>query len=308
VLAQLIDLNSNYNAIPPDVIRFVMLKIVKHPLLFLTIKTNFALAMNIAFTKYQGTGNDFVMLDNLSGKYDNLSLDQIRFLCDRRLGVGADGLIKISKDITLDFNVEYYNSDGSQSFCGNGARCSVAFAQSLGVLKEKTVFNAIDGKHQARLTVDGRVHLEMQPVNLVEIERLKNGINDIFVLNTGSPHYVHFVDAENAPDIVSFGKEIRYSDRFREEGINVNTVVELGPKTIHVATYERGVEDETLSCGTGVTACALAYMLRSGDDGEVSVSTKGGKLAVKASRNDIGFDQVWLIGPAKKVFDGSIEA
>lgn len=262
--------------------------------------------MNISFSKYQGTGNDFIMLNNLSGNYDALTLDQIRFLCDRKLGVGADGLIKISKDENFDFNVEYYNSDGSQSFCGNGARCSVAFAKTLGELVDATKFNAIDGVHEAKITVDGRVHLEMLPVS--NVERLRDEENqEVFVMDTGSPHYVKFVDASNAPDIVDFGKRIRYSDRFKEEGINVNTVVELGPNTIHVATYERGVEDETLSCGTGVTACALAYMLTNSSNNEVSVSTKGGKLSVKAIASDKGFQNIWLIGPAKKVFDGSIE-
>lgn len=264
--------------------------------------------MKIAFSKYQGTGNDFVMLDNMTGVYDNLTLDQIRFLCDRKLGIGADGLIKISRYAGADFDVEYYNSDGSQSFCGNGARCSVAFAETLGLLNDRTTFNAIDGIHQARLTVDGRVHLEMLQVDGADIERVELADGDVFILDTGSPHYVRFVGADNAPDIVEFGREIRYSDRFREHGINVNTVVELGPDTIHVATYERGVEDETLSCGTGVTACALAYMIKTGKHGEVNVSTKGGRLSVKAVKKEAGFDQIWLIGPAKKVFDGSIEA
>lgn len=258
--------------------------------------------MRIAFTKYQGTGNDFVMLDNRDGKFDSLSLDQIRFLCDRKLGIGADGLIKISSHPQYDFNVEYYNSDGSQSFCGNGARCSVAFAKSLGLLESKTEFMAIDGTHKAEISVDGRVKLEMLPVN--EVEK----IGEDFVLNTGSPHYIRFANPQEVPEIVSFGKEIRYSERFKEEGINVNTVVELGPETIHVATYERGVEDETLSCGTGVTACALAYMLQQNSDNEVSVVTKGGKLSVRATLHKDRFDTIWLIGPAKRVFDGTIDA
>lgn len=259
--------------------------------------------MKITFSKYQGTGNDFVMLDNLSGQYNDLTLDQIRFLCDRKMGIGADGLIKISSDDALDFNVEYYNSDGSQSFCGNGARCSVAFAKNLGCLEEHTRFRAIDGVHEAKLTVDGRVHLEMLPLS--DIERVEE--EETYVMDTGSPHYVKFVPAKKVPNIVTFGKEIRYSDRFKKDGINVNTVVELGPNTIHVATYERGVEDETLSCGTGVTACALAYMDKYNTDGEVGVSTKGGKLSIKAKKNGEGYDNIWLIGPAKKVFDGSIE-
>lgn len=256
--------------------------------------------MIIQFTKYQGTGNDFIVLDNTNGQYDALSLDQIRFLCNRKLGVGADGLIKISSDLSFDFNVEYYNSDGSQSFCGNGARCGVAFARELGLIDSDTVFNATDGEHKASIGVDGRVKLEMLPVDSI------HKVNEDFVMDTGSPHYVRFASSNNVPDIVEFGKEIRYSDSFEKEGINVNTAVELGPDTIHVATYERGVEDETLSCGTGVTACALAYMVDN-DTQEVSVTTKGGKLAVKATKRSNGFDNIWLIGPAKKVFDGSID-
>lgn len=255
--------------------------------------------MKIEFVKYQGTGNDFVMLDNMDGRYDDLSLDQIRYLCDRKLGIGADGLIKISCDEKLDFNVEYYNSDGSQSFCGNGARCSVAFAKELGIVQTDTVFNAIDGIHNASIGVDGRVKLEMLPVTEVDT------VDGDFVMDTGSPHYVRFSTAQEVPNIIDFGMEIRYSETYRDEGINVNTVVELGPDTIHVATYERGVEDETLSCGTGVTACALAYMIDH-DTEEVSVTTKGGKLAVKASKMNGGFDNIWLIGPAKRVFDGII--
>lgn len=257
--------------------------------------------MRITFHKYQGTGNDFVMLDNLNGQYDNLSLDQIRYICHRKLGVGADGLIKISSHPDYDFNVEYYNSDGSQSFCGNGARCSVAFAKFLGVIESDTNFLAIDGAHRASIGVDGKVKLEMLPVSSIQY------VDEDVVMDTGSPHYVRFCNSDSVPDIVSFGKEIRYSENYQAQGINVNTVVEIGPKNIHVATYERGVEDETLSCGTGVTACALAYMKKTDTSDEVVVTTKGGKLSVKAEMEGEGFDHIWLIGPAKKVFDGSID-
>lgn len=256
--------------------------------------------MELNFTKYQGTGNDFIMVDNHDGAFDALTNDDIQRLCSRKFGIGADGLIKISADSIYDFYVDYYNSDGSQSFCGNGARCSVAFAKELGLVQEHTTFRAIDGVHKASIGVDGRVRLEMLPV--IGYERIEND----FVLNTGSPHFVRFVQPNNVPDIRAFGKEIRYSDRFAKEGINVNTVIEIGPETLHVATYERGVEDETLSCGTGVTACALAYMVMNDHFSEVSVSTKGGKLSVKAQRTPDGFDGIWLIGPAKKVYSGSI--
>lgn len=257
--------------------------------------------MTILFSKYQGTGNDFIMLDNLSGKYDELTTDEVRYLCNRKTGIGADGLIKISSDKEYSFFVDYFNADGSKSFCGNGARCSVAFAHEIGLIEQEAVFGAIDGRHQASIDADSRVHLEMLPVTNIRSEE------NVFVMNTGSPHYIAFFSPEMIPDIVPFGKEIRNSEPYAEEGINVNTVLEVGKNTIHVATYERGVEDETLSCGTGVTASALAYMFKEGHDGTVAVSTKGGKLSVKATRINNGFENIWLVGPAKKVFEGSIE-
>ena len=209
--------------------------------------------MELKFSKYQGTGNDFVMLDNMNGQYDDLSIQQIQFLCDRKLGIGADGLIKLSKDAEVDFLVEYFNADGSQSFCGNGARCSVNFAKSLGLIMSKAVFNAIDGIHEAT-TQDGIVRLEMLPVNSIQ------AVNSDFWLNTGSPHYVKIANENESIDIIEFGKSIRYSELYKTDGVNVNVIKEVNSNTIHVQTYERGVEDETLSCGTGVTACALVWM------------------------------------------------
>ncbi|HIP32588.1 MAG TPA: diaminopimelate epimerase [Crocinitomicaceae bacterium] len=258
--------------------------------------------MKIKFSKYQGTGNDFVMLDNMTGCYDNLTIAQIQFLCDRKLGVGADGLIKLSTCEAYDFEVEYFNADGTQSFCGNGARCSVAFANSLGLIQNsETFFLAIDGEHKASIN-DGVVRLEMLPVKSF----IKN--NNDFVLDTGSPHYVHFSD-EVKEDIVSYGKGIRYSDEFSEKGINVNIVSIIDRSIINVRTYERGVEDETLSCGTGVTACALVYILQNPELTKVDIETKGGKLIVEANpySEENGFRNIWLSGPVKKVFDGSID-
>lgn len=260
--------------------------------------------MDLNFTKYQGTGNDFVMLDNLSSEYNDLSVEQIRFLCNRKLGVGADGLIKISAHDEYDFEVEYYNADGSQSFCGNGARCSVAFAKTLGIIESETTFLAIDGVHKAEVSEDGIVKLEM-----LKVEAFMQ-LNDDYITETGSPHYVRFYEEGDKVDIVSFGKSIRYSEMFNKDGINVNAVFVEGDNEIRVLTYERGVEDETLSCGTGVTACALAYIYRTekGTDAPISVHTKGGDLSVKVGqfKKGAGFDDIWLSGPAKKVFDGRI--
>lgn len=256
--------------------------------------------MKINFTKYQGTGNDFVMLDNLSGKYDSLSIAQIQFLCDRKLGIGADGLIKISKDDSADFYVDYFNADGTQSFCGNGARCSAAFAKELGLIESSTRFNAIDGFHKAE--IEGNlVRLEMLDVD--KIDR----INGDYFVETGSPHYVHLT-LNNDVDIVTYGKSIRYSERFEKEGVNVNYLIEKSNSSIQVETYERGVEDETLSCGTGVTACGLIQMANNTDINRVEVETKGGHLSVEAQADgNGGFKDIWLSGPATKVFHGDID-
>jgi len=260
--------------------------------------------MKLNFTKYQGTGNDFVMLDNLNGGYNNLQIDQIQFLCNRKLGVGADGLIKISRHSDYDFEVEYYNADGSQSFCGNGARCSVAFAKALGLIEKETSFIAIDGAHKAEISEDGIVRLEMLKVSAFM------QLNDDYITETGSPHYVRFYEEGDKVDIVKVGKSIRYSEMFNEEGINVNAVFIEGEREIRVLTYERGVEDETLSCGTGVTACALAYIYRTEKNSNepITVHTKGGDLSVDVGsfEKGEGFDGIWLSGPAKKVYDGSV--
>ena len=257
--------------------------------------------MKINFVKYQGTGNDFVMLDNMSGNFDSLTIEQVRFLCDRKMGIGADGLIKLSKDDSADFYVDYFNADGTQSFCGNGARCSTAFAKEIGLIESATRFNAIDGIHRAEINHENIVRLEM--LNVAEIDH----IDEDFFVDTGSPHYVHF-KAEGDADIVSYGKSIRYSDRFEKEGVNVNYLIEKSKFEIRVETYERGVEDETLSCGTGVTACGLIQMMKHSELERVHVETKGGNLSVEANADGQGgFNNIWLIGPAFLVFHGAIE-
>ena len=259
--------------------------------------------MEIKFSKYQGTGNDFIVLDNMDNSYDSLSIEQIVKLCDRKLGVGADGLIKISNSPACDFELEYYNSDGTQSFCGNGSRCSVAFAKMQGISGTTVRFEAIDGVHEAN-QLDGVIGIGMLPVKGIEVN------NGDFILDTGSPHYVKMVDMSEQLDILEFGKKVRYSDRFKEKGINVNIMTVIGQDEIQVATYERGVEDETLSCGTGVTASALAYKYFLGNKAgtKITVHTKGGVLSVSSNtyNEDEGFDNIWLSGPVKHVFDGNI--
>ena len=258
--------------------------------------------MLIHFQKYQGTGNDFVMLDNLNGQYNDLSIAQIVQICDRRFGVGADGLIKINTHNSLDFEIDYYNSDGSKSFCGNGARCSVAFAKTLGIDVNNTRFSAIDGEHSAQMK-DETVTLDMLPVNTVN-QNYKS-----FELNTGSPHYVRFVKDLGNENIVSEGRRIRYSEPYKKEGINVNLVEAIDANSIKIATYERGVEDETLSCGTGATACALVVGFSENRIGknEIAVHVKGGNLKVDFEYHGNGaFTNIKLIGPAVFVFKGEI--
>jgi len=257
--------------------------------------------MEINFHKYQGTGNDFVMLDNRDGKYNQLTIAQIQMICDRRFGIGADGLICINKHENYDFEVDYSNSDGSKSFCGNGARCSVAFASSLGIDCESITFLAIDGEHQAKLAAKT---ISIQMKNVIEVKE----IEEDFELNTGSPHYIRFIENDEILNIVDFGKLIRYSPNYQENGINVNVVQQNG-NVIHVKTYERGVEDETLSCGTGVTAAAIACAYKGQQLGfsEYDITVKGGKLKVSfVSENNLSFTNIWLSGPSEFVFKGTM--
>ena len=250
------------------------------------------------FYKYQGTGNDFVMIDNRLGEWDDLSIENIQKLCDRRFGIGADGLIKINSTKGVDFEVDYYNSDGSKSFCGNGARCSVAFAHFLDMIEDKTTFTAIDGIHEAEIK-NGIVKLKMGNVNNINTDG-----ND-FVLNTGSPHYVKYVEMLNNYNVYKTGNEIRNSETYKKEGINVNFVEKLSDKELFVRTYERGVEDETYSCGTGVTAAALTFM-KNNNQTFVGVKVMGGQLKVYAEKDGEGFKNIWLEGPAVQVFKGDI--
>lgn len=256
--------------------------------------------MKIHFHKYQATGNDFVLIDNRTGTF-SFSVKQIQKICDRRFGVGADGLILIEKDPTFDFNLNYYNSDGSQSLCGNGSRAGVVMAASLGLLNDKTKFNAYDGVHEAELLPTGIVRLKMNPV--VEVKK----IGSDFFINTGSPHHLRFV--KNVKDYAVFeeGKKIRYSKEYDPQGANAN-FIELEPNnTISVRTYERGVEDETFSCGTGVTAAALASSYH-GYKSPVQVNVMGGTLSVEFKSDPVsGFSEIFLIGSAVLVFEGFIE-
>ena len=225
----------------------------------------------------------------------------IQRLCNRKYGIGSDGLILIEPHDTVDFIMDFYNPDGSQSFCGNGSRCAAMFAYELGMTGTSGRFEAIDGMHHFTIGED-EVRISMRDVKEVEQKGL-----DFFV-NTGSPHYIHMIDENiHTFNIVTYGSEIRYSDEFRHiNGTNVNAVHALDDQSIEIATYERGVEGETLSCGTGVTACALAFGQMKNIN-RVNVRTKGGDLAVSFDRTADGFHNIQLTGPAKKVFQGHID-
>lgn len=252
------------------------------------------------FYKYQGTGNDFVMIDNRNDMFDKSNLALIKNLCDRRFGIGADGLILIENSTDLDFNMIYFNADGSKSFCGNGSRCAVVFAKYLGIIESQAIFLSTDGEHEAWINKNGEVSLKMHDV--LEIEKG----NDYYFIHTGSPHYIVDVDDVDKINVFEEGRKIRYNERFKSEGTNVN-FVSYQTDSLQIRTYERGVENETLSCGTGVTASALSwadkYKLT---EGKVLVKTQGGELKVAFKRNEFGFNDIWLIGPAVQVFKGEI--
>lgn len=259
--------------------------------------------MQVQFYKYQGTGNDFIILDNRTGQYDDLTNPQIRFLCHRRFGIGADGLMLLNTLPDYDFEMKYYNADGREStLCGNGSRCLVKFAWHQGIRKTLYRFMASDGAHEAEIDENGIVSLHMRDVLII-----KKTHGD-FILDTGSPHYVKVINDVMEFDVVRKGAEIRNSAPFAKDGINVNFVEMKNDHEIIVRTFERGVEDETLSCGTGVTAAAIVAWHNERGYNDVTVHTRGGKLTVKYDRMDEDhFQQVWLCGPAEKVYEGSIE-
>lgn len=261
------------------------------------------MGQKIVFYKYHGTGNDFVLLDQMQETMD-LTTEQIAWICHRRFGIGADGLMMLRKAEGFDFEMVYYNSDGRRStMCGNGGRCLVRFAFDLGYIGKECRFLAVDGPHEAYV---GDEVVELHMIDVPEVNELNPGI--VFELFTGSPHYVAFASEQSDLEgIVAYGKIVRYSDTYKEEGINVNLAFALEENLIQLATYERGVEDETYSCGTGVTAAALAQAVLNQSDKEIYVETKGGNLSVSFTRDGDGFKDVILKGPAQFVFKGEIE-
>lgn len=257
--------------------------------------------MEIEFFKYQGTGNDFIMIDGRSKRF-HFSIDQIKMVCDRRFGIGADGLIILNAHPGCDFEMDYFNSDGSKSFCGNGSRCAQAFAKKLGMIGKTSKFLAIDGFHLGQ-SEGNQFATQMANVNQLEV------LGKDYFIYTGSPHYIRYVADVDKIDVFKEGRAIRNSTPYKNEGTNVN-FVSIHDQFLKVRTYERGVEAETYSCGTGVTAVAISYLVReNSNQNKISILTKGGELTIKLNRqnkkND--FRDIWLMGPAEYVFQGILK-
>ncbi|TVZ55188.1 diaminopimelate epimerase [Lutibacter sp. Hel_I_33_5] len=254
--------------------------------------------MNLTFHKYQGTGNDFVMFDNRTKTFPKQNVEIISKLCDRRFGVGADGVILIEDDENHDFKMIYFNADGSQTFCGNGGRCAVAFAKKIEIIHNKTNFIAFDGSHFAEINED-IVSLQMIDVDEIQVNK-----NSVFTY-TGTQHHVELVnDLDNFP-VFEKGREIR--NQYKAPGSNVNFVEQINHETFRVRTYEKGVENETLACGTGVTAVAIAmHKTKKTSSNLISLPVEGGKLEVSFTEENGIYKNVFLKGPATFVYSGKI--
>ncbi len=256
------------------------------------------------FYKYQGTGNDFVMIDDRERRFNLNNSVLVKQLCDRRFGIGADGLILLRLCHEANFEMIYYNSDGKiSSMCGNGGRCIARFAQHLKIIDTHCTFKAVDGLHSATLN-DQEVALKMNDVT--QIERT----NDAYFLNTGSPHWIEYTKTIATMNVEEEGKKIRNNERFRSEGVNVN-FIQAEKDIVKIRTYERGVEGETLSCGTGITAAAIAHAIHSKftpGGHTIRLASDGGELMVKFDFDGAhSFTEIFLIGPAEKSFEGDVQ-
>ncbi|SFS74958.1 diaminopimelate epimerase [Lutibacter maritimus] len=258
--------------------------------------------MKLHFYKYQGTGNDFIMIDNRSLFFPKSNVGLIEKLCNRRFGIGADGLILLENSEKQDFKMMYYNADGNEgSMCGNGGRCIVAFAKQLGIIKNETSFDAIDGLHFAS------VKNEIVSLKMIDVSDIVEESTHSF-LNTGSPHHVTFCNSVSAINVKEEGAKIRYGAPYFKTGANVNFVEKTSNNTFKVRTYERGVEDETLACGTGVTAVAIAaHKTLKTTKSTIEIEVLGGNLEVSFKNEGKNYTNVFLKGPAQFVFEGTIE-
>ncbi|GAB3909626.1 diaminopimelate epimerase [Mucilaginibacter boryungensis] len=261
--------------------------------------------MKLSFYKYQGAGNDFVLVDNRQSTVNHNDPALIARLCDRRFGIGGDGMMFLQNKEGFDFEMVYYNSDGQpSSMCGNGGRCIVAFAKFLGVIDSETEFLAVDGPHYARISEEGNwVSLQMIDVDTIDRDA------EAYVLNTGSPHYVQLTGGLENKNVYHDGQAIRNNDTYKAKGINVNFVEPMEKGGYFVRTFERGVEDETFACGTGVTAVALAMAKHYNQTGHITTPIKalGGHMQIRFDRNGDQFTNIYLEGPATQVFKGEIE-
>ena len=257
--------------------------------------------MFINFHKYQGTGNDFILIDNREKLFPSHDTKLIALLCDRHMGIGADGLILLENDVETDFRMVYFNADGREgSMCGNGGRCIVAFAKKIGMANENIRFMAVDGIHEASFEGD-QISLKMNDVHTIKEKP------DYLFMDTGSPHHVQIVEKLESFEVQSEGRRLRYG-LYGESGSNINFVSKTGEDTYTVRTYERGVEAETLSCGTGVTAVALGmHHLGHSKKENIKIRTRGGDLEVSFHKNSSGYTDIFLKGPAKEVFKGTVE-
>ncbi|MFT4602256.1 MAG: diaminopimelate epimerase [Arenicella sp.] len=252
----------------------------------------------IEFFKFHGAGNDFIMIDNRLPVFQGDKIEFAKKICSRRFGVGSDGIIFMENWSEGDFNMDFYNPDGSQSFCGNGSRCAVAFAKKLGMIESKAKFLAVDGVHEAK------IENEIFCIHMGDVESFARLEKD-FIIDTGSPHYISTVTNLENKDLLATGRAVRFSDPFKEKGINVNLIEKDAERSFRIRTYERGVEDETLACGTGATAAALAFAEENDlADGRIEVKAMGGNLSVDYNREGNGFRNIWLNGPAVEVYKG----
>jgi diaminopimelate epimerase len=255
------------------------------------------------FYKYQGAGNDFILIDNRLNAINHHNPAFISKICDRRFGIGGDGMMFLQNKTGFDFEMVYYNADGQpSSMCGNGGRCIVAFAKFLGIIKNETNFQAVDGAHYAKISDSG----DWVSLQMMDVDTITND-GEAYVLNTGSPHYVKEVTGLAEKDVYQEGFQIRNNQTYKKDGININ-FVEPMPQGYFVRTYERGVEDETFACGTGVTAVALAMAKHNNQTGHIDTPVKvlGGNLNIKFDYDGVKFTNIFLEGPAVKVFEGDI--
>lgn len=255
--------------------------------------------MNIKFYKYQSSGNDFILIDNRTNNI-KLSNKKIKLLCNRNFGIGADGLIFLYNDEIVDFYMKYFNSNGEEgTMCGNGARAIVRFASDIKIIKNNCIFKAIDGLHKA-VILENNIKIKM-----INVENIENYKNDL-ILNTGSPHYVKFIEKVNNFNVNKYGGIIRNLKEFKN-GINVNFVEINDNNILYVRTYERGVEKETLSCGTGITASVIAFAYKETIiNGKIEANSLGGKLFVYFEKNKNKYINIWLEGESSFVFVGKI--